>query len=68
MRKSKVDQTVERMCIILSLIQKDTAFLHQGVTNYGFRRLTWVRSDVVKTNGFSFENDTYIEKYIYKII
>ena len=31
MRKNKADQTVERMCIILSLIQKDTAFLHQGV-------------------------------------
>ena len=40
MRKSKADQTVEGICIILSNISKATAFLHQGVTHCGFRITT----------------------------
>ena len=39
MRKSKIDQAVEGICIILSSISKATAFLHQGVTTCGFREL-----------------------------
>ena len=39
MRKSKADQTVEGICIILSNISKGTAFLRQGVTNCDFRKL-----------------------------
>ena len=31
-RKSKADQTVEGICIILSNISKATAFLYQGIT------------------------------------
>ena len=34
MRKSKADQTVQGICIILSnILSKRTAFLHQGVTS-----------------------------------
>ena len=39
MRKSKVDQTVEGTYIILSNISKGTAFLHQGGTNCGLRKM-----------------------------
>ena len=33
MRKSKADQTMDGICIILSNISRGIAFLHQGVTN-----------------------------------
>ena len=39
MRKSKADQTVVGICIILSNISKGTTFLHQGVANCDFRKL-----------------------------
>ena len=38
-RKSMAEQAVVGIYIILSNISKGTAFLHQGVTNYGFRKL-----------------------------
>ena len=38
-RKSKADQTLYGIYIILSNISKGTAFLHRGVTNCGFRKL-----------------------------
>ena len=37
--KSKTDQIVEGICIILCNISKGNNFLHQGVTNCGFRKL-----------------------------
>ena len=61
MRKSKADQSVEGICIILSNISKGTAFLHQGVTNCGLRKLVRynlnsksLEYDIARTNGFSF--------------
>jgi len=39
MRKSKADQTVEGVYIILSSISKGIAFVHRGVTDCGFRKL-----------------------------
>ena len=39
MIKSKADQTMEGICIILSNISKDIDFFHQDVTNCGFRKL-----------------------------
>ena len=62
MRRSKADQTVEEMCILLSHISKGTALLHQCVTNCGFRKLVRYNlttefviydRDVVKTEGLS---------------
>ena len=47
---------VNSMRSVLSNISKRTAFLHQGVTNWGFRKLvrynfeTWYGTVVVKTN------------------
>ena len=62
LRKSKADQTVKEIYIILSNISKGTAFLHQGVTNCGFRKLgrydlnkeLSYSTDVMKTNRLSF--------------
>mgnify|MGYP000105576948 FL=1 len=60
----QVDQTVEGMYIILSNIAQGTSFVHQRVTNCGFRKLVRYKlsrkssvvirygSDVVKPNGF----------------
>ena len=39
MRKSKANQAVEGICIILSSISEATAFLHQDFTTCGFREL-----------------------------
>ena len=39
MRKNKTDETLEEIHIISSNISNGTAFLHKGVTNYGFRKL-----------------------------
>ena len=39
MRKSKAAQTVKGMHTILSKVSKADAFLYQGVTNCGFRKL-----------------------------
>ena len=38
-KKSKADQTVIGICIILSNNWKGTVFIHQGVTNCGFWKL-----------------------------
>ena len=38
LRKSKTDQAVEGIYIILSNIWKGTAFLRQGVSNCGFQK------------------------------
>ena len=44
MIKSKADQKMEGICIILSNISKDIDFFHQDVANCGFRKL--VRYDL----------------------
>jgi len=68
MRRSKADQTVEGMCILLSHIYKGTVFLHRCVTNYGFRKLVrynlttefviWYDRDAVKSKGLSVKGCT----------
>ena len=63
-KKSKADQTVIGICIILFSIWKSTGCLRQGVTNCGFRKLirhnlrekvgNLYGIDAVKTSAFFF--------------
>ena len=58
MRKSKADQTLERIYITLSNISKGAAFVHEGVGNCGSRKLVrynlkflvWYGDAVKQTN------------------
>lgn len=50
MRKSKADETLEEICIILSDILKATAFLPQTVTIHGFLKLVRYNCNLNRTN------------------